>query len=115
MTKDFIAPAPDCLHPMKIDGKASKQHIFLKNAITNPNIIVGDYTMYHDFNDPLQFENKNAAYFPEFMPVKLFIGKYCSIAHGAQFLSSLTNHHMDGFSTYAFAPMWGEEVAGYKY
>lgn len=31
--------------------------IYLKNVITNPNIIVGDYTMYNDFvTDPTLFE-----------------------------------------------------------
>ena len=34
-----------------------KQTIYLKNVINNPNIKVGDYTMYNDFvNDPTQFE-----------------------------------------------------------
>lgn len=34
-----------------------KQTIYLKNAITNPNILVGDYTMYNDFvNDPTLFK-----------------------------------------------------------
>lgn len=29
------------------------QTVYLKNVITNPEIEVGDYTMYHDFlNDP---------------------------------------------------------------
>ena len=36
----------------------------LKNIITNPNIQVGDYTFYHDFNDPKYFEKYNAAYVP---------------------------------------------------
>ena len=31
------------------------QTVYLKNVITNPNIIVGDYTMYNDFsNDPAE-------------------------------------------------------------
>ena len=29
---------------------------FLKNIITNPNIIVGDYTYYDDFEDVHNFE-----------------------------------------------------------
>lgn len=30
--------------------------VYLKNVITNPNIIVGDYTMYNDFvSDPRLF------------------------------------------------------------
>ena len=31
---------------------------FLKNIITNPNIIVGDYTYYDDFEDVGNFEKK---------------------------------------------------------
>ncbi len=26
-----------------------KETVYLKNVITNPNIIIGDYTMYNDF------------------------------------------------------------------
>lgn len=38
------------------------QTVYLKNVITNPNIEVGDYTMYNDFsNDPTRFEEKNVA------------------------------------------------------
>ena len=34
-----------------------KETIYLKNVIKNPNIEVGDYTMYNDFvNDPTLFE-----------------------------------------------------------
>ena len=34
-----------------------RQTIYLKNVITDPNISVGEYTMYNDFvNDPTQFE-----------------------------------------------------------
>ncbi len=31
--------------------------VYLNQVITNPNIIIGDYTMYHDFRkDPTLFE-----------------------------------------------------------
>ena len=34
-----------------------KKTVYLKNVISNPNIIVGDYTMYHDtIHDPKEFE-----------------------------------------------------------
>ena len=39
-----------------------KQTIYLKDVITNPNIMVGEYTMYHDFVDPTAFEKKNVLY-----------------------------------------------------
>lgn len=36
-----------------------KETVYLKNVITDPNITVGDFTMYNDFvNDPRQFEKK---------------------------------------------------------
>lgn len=35
------------------------QTIYLNSVITNPNIKIGDYTMYNDFvNDPIHFEKK---------------------------------------------------------
>lgn len=108
-------PTADTVFPLKnFDGSASKNHVFLNNIISNPNIIVGDYTFYHDFENPYNFEKYNAAYFPKESSVKLIIGKYCSLAHGVLFLSSLTNHHMDGFSTYPFPAFWGKDV-GYDY
>lgn len=36
-----------------------KQTVYLKSVVKNPNIIVGDYTMYNDFvNAPTDFEKK---------------------------------------------------------
>lgn len=33
-----------------------KKTVYLKNVISNPNTIVGDYTMYHDtIHDPKEF------------------------------------------------------------
>ena len=62
------------------------QTIYLKNAITNPNISVGDYTMYNDFvNDPTGFERNNVLYHYPVNQDKLVIGKFCSIACGVRF------------------------------
>ena len=56
--------------------------IYLKNAITNPAISVGDYTMYHDFvHDPREFEKHNVLYQYPINGDKLKIGKFCSIAY----------------------------------
>ena len=39
------------------------QTIYLKPAITNPNIQVGDFTMYNDFvHDPRDFQRNNVLY-----------------------------------------------------
>ena len=40
-----------------------RQTIYLNSVIDNPNIEVGDYTIYNDFvNDPTQFEKNNVLY-----------------------------------------------------
>lgn len=86
-----------------------KQTIYLKNVITNPNISVGDYTMYNDFvHDPTQFENNNVLYHYPVNNDKLIIGKFCSIACGAKFLFNSANHNMNSISTYPF-PLFFEE------
>lgn len=57
------------------------QTVYLKNVITNPNIIVGEYTMYNDFvHDPRIFEQNNVLYHYPINHDKLIIGKFCSIA-----------------------------------
>lgn len=86
-----------------------KQTIYLKNVIKNPNIIIGDYTMYNDFvNDPTQFEKNNVLYHYPINHDRLIIGKFCSIACGAKFIFNSANHTMKSLSTYQF-PLFFEE------
>ena len=78
-----------------------KQTIYLKNAITDPSIMVGDYTMYNDFvNDPVGFEKNNVLYHYPINHDHLIIGKFCSIACGAKFLFNSANHTLSSLSTY---------------
>ncbi len=83
---------------------------FLKNVITRPNIIVGDYTYYDDFEDVANFE-KNVKYHFEFTGDKLIIGKFCMIASGASFIMNGANHLTDAISAYPFA-IFGEDWSG---
>lgn len=86
-----------------------RQTIYLKNVITNPNITVGDYTMYNDFTgDPTLFEKNNVLYQYPVNHDRLLIGKFCSIACGARFLFNSANHTMRSLSTYPF-PLFFEE------
>ena len=86
-----------------------KQTIYLKNAITDPSIMVGDYTMYNDFvNDPVGFEKNNVLYHYPINHDHLIIGKFCSIACGAKFLFNSANHTLSSLSTYPF-PLFFEE------
>lgn len=83
--------------------------VYLKNVITNPNITVGEYTMYNDFaSDPTQFETNNVLYHYPINGDRLIIGKFCSIACGARFIFTSANHTMQSLSTYPF-PIFFEE------
>ena len=82
--------------------KDYKKLCFLKNIIKNPNIIVGDYTYYDDFDDVENFE-KNVKYLFDFIGDKLVIGKFCMIASGVKFIMNGANHLTEAVSTYPFA------------
>ena len=85
------------------------QTIYLNTIINNPNIIVGDYTIYNDFvNDPAQFEKNNILYHYPINQDRLIIGKFCSIACGAKFLFNSANHTLKSLSNYTF-PLFFEE------
>lgn len=85
------------------------QTIYLKNAITQGSISVGDYTMYNDtVHDPRDFEKNNVLYHYPVNRDRLIIGRFCSIACGAKFLFTSANHAMRSLSTYPF-PIFFEE------
>lgn len=86
-----------------------KETIYLKAVISNPNISIGEYTMYNDFiNDPTKFEQNNVLYLFPINNDKLIIGKFCSIACGAKFMFTSGNHKKSSLSTYPF-PLFYEE------
>lgn len=95
-----------------------KQIIYLRDAITSPNIEVGDYTIYHDFvHDPRDFEKNNVLYHYPINGDKLKIGKFCSIACGAKFLFTSGNHTMRSLATYTFPIFfdeWGLDAANIR-
>jgi len=85
------------------------QTIYLSSIITNPNIQVGDYTIYNDFvNNPINFEKNNVLYHYPINHDKLIIGKFCSIACGVKFIFTSANHTLKSFSTYPFPLFWEE-------
>jgi virginiamycin A acetyltransferase len=92
-----LYPNPNTLYP--IEGMT--RTCFLKNIITNPQIIVGDYTYYDDPVDIYNFE-RNVLYLFDFIQDKLIIGKFCQIAAGVRFIMNGGNHALDGISTYPF-------------
>ncbi len=90
-------PDPQNKHPMA----GFPQVCFIKNTITNPNIIVGEYTYYDDPQDAENFE-RNVLYHYPFIGDRLIIGKFCAIARGVQFIMNGANHKLSGISTYPF-------------
>ncbi|AWW27417.1 CatB-related O-acetyltransferase [Acetobacterium carbinolicum] len=85
------------------------QTIYLNTVINNPNIKIGDYTIYNDFvNDPIDFEKNNVLYHYPINQDQLIIGKFCSIACGAKFIFTSANHTMKSLSTYPFPLFWEE-------
>jgi virginiamycin A acetyltransferase len=90
---------------------------FLKNIIKNPNIIVGDYTYYDDFENVENFE-KNVKYHFDFVGDKLIIGKFCMIASGVTFIMNGANHLTNAFTTFPFAIFgngWENAMEGKSY
>ncbi len=90
---------------------------FLKNIIKNPNIIVGDYTYYDDFENVENFE-ENVKYNFDFINDKLIIGKFCMIASGVKFIMNGGNHLTNALSAYPFAIFgngWEKAMKGKEY
>lgn len=107
------APNKDIAFPLKNYDKLC----FLKNIITNLNIIVGDYTYYDDFEDVHNFE-KNVKYHFDFIGDQLIIGKFCMIASDVKFIMNGANHLSNAISTYPFAVFgngWENAMEGKTY
>ena len=78
-------------------------NIFWSARTSDPNISVGDYTIYNDFlRDPTEFVRNNVLYHYPINGDRLVIGKFCSIACGAKFLFTSANHTLKSLSTYPF-------------
>ncbi len=85
------------------------QIVYLKSVVSDPNIEVGDYTIYNDFvNDPRDFQKNNVLYHYPINHDKLKIGKFCSIACGSKFMFTSGNHKLGSLATYSF-PVFFEE------
>ncbi|PQJ21137.1 CatB-related O-acetyltransferase [Tenacibaculum sp. SG-28] len=90
---------------------------FLKNIIKNPNIIVGDYTYYDDFENVENFEN-NVKFLFDFVGDKLIIGKFCMIASDVKFIMNGANHLTKSLTSYPFAVFgngWENAMDGKSY
>lgn len=96
-------PDPNARHPVPAHPRVG----FLKNHITRPNIIVGDFTYYDDPAGIDAFE-RNVLYHFGIVGDRLIIGKFCSIGAGARFIMNGGNHRLDWFANYPF-PLFGHD------
>jgi virginiamycin A acetyltransferase len=90
---------PDPREPFPMRG--FPQVCYISNVVTNPSIVIGDYTYYDDPDGAENFERNVLYHFP-FIGDRLVIGKFCAIARGVKFIMNGANHRLDGFSTYPF-------------
>lgn len=91
-------PDPNTIHPIV----GYDQEIYVKPTISNPNIIVGDFTYMAD----KEFES-HVTHLYEWNNDKLIIGKFCQIASGVEFIMNGANHQMNAVSTFPFYTLEG--------
>lgn len=109
----MIGPDKDIKFPLENYDRLC----FLKNVVKNPNIVVGDYTYYDDFENVDNFE-KNVKYHFDFVDDKLIIGKFCMIASDVKFIMNGANHLTNSLSPYPFAIFgngWENAMEGKNY
>ena len=94
-------PDPNTVHPI---GGYDKE-IYVKPTITNPNILVGDFTYIADS----EFESHVTHFYP-WSRDKLVIGKFCQIAAGVEFVMNDANHQMNAVSTFPFYTLEGWDM-----
>ncbi len=94
----IYGPDPRNKHPLQ----GFPQVCFIKNTVSNPHVIIGDYTYYDDPENSEDFERNILYHFP-FIGDRLIIGKFCALARGVKFIMNGANHQMNGFSTYPFS------------
>lgn len=96
--KTGITPDPNTIHPIAGYDK----EIYVKPTVTNPNILVGDFTYIADSD----FESHVTHHYP-WVGDKLIIGRFCQIAAGVEFVMNGANHQMNAVSTFPFYTLEG--------
>ena len=99
--KNGKKPDPNTVHP--IAGYDRENYV--KPTLTNPNILVGDFTYLADS----QFESHVTHFYP-WSRDQLIIGKFCQIASGVEFVMNDANHQMNAVSTFPFYTLEGWDM-----
>ena len=96
-----MKPDPNKKYPIP----GYEKEIYVKPTISNPNIIVGDFTYIADSD----FESHVTNFYP-WSKDKLIIGKFCQIAVGVEFMMNDANHQMSAVSTFPFYTLEGWDM-----
>ena len=99
--KSGKAPDPNAVHP--VPGYESE--VYVKPTVTNPNIVVGDFTYIADS----EFES-HVTHLYEWNGDRLVIGKFCQIATGVEFVMNGANHQMNAVTTFPFYTLEGWDM-----
>lgn len=76
--------------------------IYIRNQVKADNVHIGEFTYYDSNGRPgADFETDNILYNAPGHG-DLYIGKFCSIAHGVEIIMGAANHSTRSFSTYPF-------------
>ena len=99
-----LLPDPNVIFPVP----NIKTVTYIKPAIKNKNIIVGDFSYFSGTD----FESRVTHFYPDYYNDKLIIGKFCQIAAGVEFIMNGANHQMNCASTFPFYifEKWDEAV-----
>ena len=95
-------PNPNTLHPIA----GYENEIYVKPAVKNPAIIVGDFTYIADSD----FES-HVTHLYDWNGDRLVIGKFCQIASGVEFVMNGANHQMNAVTTFPFYTLEGWNAA----
>ncbi|MFQ6553004.1 CatB-related O-acetyltransferase [Aestuariibius insulae] len=110
-------PDPDQTYPIRLpDGSRHQGTIHVNRMLDHPNIDVGDYTYYSDFDPPADGAALAARLAPYLFPNSsemLRIGKFCQIAHGTRFITASANHPAGLITSYPFQIFDPAHMANY--
>lgn len=83
-------------------SEKNKNLVYIRNTVKARNVHIGEFSYYDSHGVPgTNFERDNILYnIPGHGD--LYIGKFCSIAFGAEIIMGAANHSTSSFSTYTF-------------
>ena len=101
---------PALRHPIILPtGEPLTELVWLARVIDHPNIEVGEFTYYNDFEPVSDYAARIAPNLYPGAPERLRIGKFGQFAHGTRFITASADHPKRWFTSYPFA-IFNDEV-----